>query len=100
MPVRSLPVMARTPLLNIRVDDDTKARWEAAARDSGYSLAEYIREAVDARVEIDAPTKGKRKPAARSPKPTPPDAQSGKSGSRSGMCVHRRRSDQYCSRCD
>lgn len=39
--------MAASPNRNLRVDDETYARWQAAAADAGYSLSEFIRAAVD-----------------------------------------------------
>jgi hypothetical protein len=39
--------MARSELVQLRVDGDTKARWQAAAEDAGYRLSEWIRETCD-----------------------------------------------------
>lgn len=39
--------MARLPLLNIRIHDDDKARWTAAAQKDGRSLAGLIKQAVE-----------------------------------------------------
>jgi len=52
--------MARTPLRNLRVDDETWDRWEAEARDRGYSLSEFIRECVETQMG-DAETTPKKK---------------------------------------
>lgn len=42
--------MARAPLFGIRLDTETRARWQAAADDAGYSLAEFIKAAVEAQI--------------------------------------------------
>lgn len=94
-------------LFPIRVDDETKARWEAAARDAGYSLAEYIREAVNERAATDAgPVKPKAK--ARRTKQIgfglPPKTQTGaatktRSTARTAMCEHRRPPETFCPKC-
>lgn len=93
--------MARTPLLNIRVDDETKQRWDAAARDAGYSLAEFVREAVDARIAADAPKpkakKGNRQPGQIGLDPTLRAAGMG----RTTICEHRIPPTAFCTRgCD
>lgn len=96
--------MARTPLLNLRVDDETKARWEVAAREAGYSLAEYVREAVEERVSVDASAK---KPS-RSRKTAPKEKlltgrvveKGSSSHSRTGMCEHRIPATAHCVKCD
>lgn len=46
--------MARVPLLNLRVDEATKARWQAAADHAGVKLSEFIRQAVNARCDQKA----------------------------------------------
>lgn len=89
--------MARTPHLALRVDDATKARWETAARDAGYSLADYVREAVNARVEADTAPVAPRKPkrAAKGAEPAEPAR-----STRVSMCEHRRPPETYCPKCD
>lgn len=44
----------RTPLLSIRVDAETKARWEAAAARDGLALSEFVRRAVERALLADA----------------------------------------------
>lgn len=94
--------MARTPIFPIRLDDETKARWDAAARDAGYSLAEYIRVAVDDLIERET------KPVAKSKKKAvtkttvrvglDPELRASK-GPRTGLCPHRIPPTAFCSRC-
>jgi len=45
--------VARTPLLNLRVDDATKLRWQAGASERGYTLAEFVRASVEAELAKD-----------------------------------------------
>ncbi len=78
----------------------SRAAWEAAARDCGYTLAEYVREAVDERVEADSgsrkPKKGKAVKTAMSVK-----TDAVKTGTaRTGMCEHRVPATSFCARCD
>jgi len=40
--------MTKTRQLPLRVDDERRARWQAAAADTGYDLSTFIRNAVDA----------------------------------------------------
>lgn len=91
--------MARTPHLALRVDDETKARWEDAATDAGFSLAEYVRDAVDDRVAAE---KAPAKP--RSKRKTEPRSEPMKTGApaktRSGMCPHRIAATSFCKTCD
>lgn len=42
--------MARSPIFNFRLDDDAKARWQAAADEAGEGLSEFIRDAVEDRI--------------------------------------------------
>lgn len=86
--------MARTPLLNLRVDDDRRAVWESAARDAGYTLAEYVREAVDERVAADAGSGRGKRPAKGKTREKPAETV------RTGMCEHRVPAAAYCGRCD
>lgn len=111
--------MARTPLLNLRVDAERKARWEAAAKDAGCSLAEFVRDTIDAvlaepvarelvAMEVEDSKRAANPPPPPSPKPTPPGIEEHgisprrpkKRRERTEMCVHRRRPDQFCSKCD
>lgn len=94
--------------LEIRLDDQTRARWTAAAQDAGYTLAGYVRDAVEARVEQDAPAPKRRRPP-RSPKPTPPGVEEHgvsplpprRGRERAVVCEHRVPPTAYCSRgCD
>jgi len=39
--------MPRDPLRNFRVDDETWARWQAAAGHAGVSVSEWLRQAAD-----------------------------------------------------
>lgn len=52
--------------VEVRVDDETRARWESAARDAGQSLSVFVRDAVEAVVSAPAVRvqAGKRKPSA------------------------------------
>lgn len=62
--------MARVPLLNFRVDDDTKARWQAAADHAGVTLSEYVRDAVEFVIAENLPHPPSRlaaRPPARPP---------------------------------
>lgn len=92
------------PPIQIRLDEETQARWKAAATDAGYSLAEYVREAVEERVSMDSPAKKTGKT-----KKTPPKeklatgivAEKGSSKhARTGLCPHRVPATAFCSRCD
>jgi Family of unknown function (DUF6290) len=81
----------------IRLDDDAKARWQQAADLAGSSLSDFVRAAVEARIEdppgaapprLSPAAAGRRTPASAAP------------GGRTGLCPHRRRPDQFCARCD
>lgn len=114
----------------MRVSEGERARWEAAAAVEGRSLAEWVRRVCDAAADGAAvePRRGaaalekdgltrESRPAAVVAKDASPavvrvegaalwssrDVQiSGRSsaGRRTEMCVHRRRPDEFCSRCD
>lgn len=43
--------MARKPIIPIRADAETKARWEKAAAASMTSLSEFVRAAVEEKIE-------------------------------------------------
>lgn len=43
--------------VEVRVDDEMRARWEAAARDYGQSLPAFIRDTVEAAVTAPEVTK-------------------------------------------
>lgn len=99
--------MPRKPLLTLRIDDETRAKWQAKADDLGYSLSELIRIAVDDLIDREAPkAKPKKKPTVkelrgvivakttRSPFPNNPRNE------RSVMCEHRVPPSAFCSRCD
>lgn len=42
--------MARTPIIPVRADEETKIRWQAAAAAAGDSLSEFVRLAVEERI--------------------------------------------------
>jgi predicted DNA-binding protein len=42
--------VTRSPLFNLRLDEETKARWQARATDAGYTLSEFIRVCVEAQI--------------------------------------------------
>lgn len=44
--------MGRQRLLNIRIDEERRTRWDSAAADAGETLSDFIRDAVDHRVEV------------------------------------------------
>lgn len=89
--------MARaTNKVEIRVDDETRDRWTAAARDAGYQLHEYVKAAVDA--QIDAET---RPPPARRSRGKKGGSPAGETrAARTGLCEHRIPPTSHCSRCD
>jgi hypothetical protein len=41
-----LPLVA-TPQTTIRIDDETKARWTAHAKDDGYTFSEFVKACVE-----------------------------------------------------
>jgi antitoxin component of RelBE/YafQ-DinJ toxin-antitoxin module len=41
-------VGVRTPLLTLRLDEESKARWQAEADLRGLTLSEFVRECVEA----------------------------------------------------
>lgn len=111
----------------MRVSEGERARWEAAAVVEGRSLAEWVRRVCDAAADGAAvePRRGaaalekdgltrESRPAAVVAKDASPAVvrvegaasrnvqTSGRSsaGRRTEMCVHRRRPDEFCSRCD
>lgn len=45
--------MARKPVLPIRLDDEAKARWKAAADGQGQSLADWVRAAAEEKIARD-----------------------------------------------
>lgn len=88
-------------VFQLRLDDSTRARWDAAAKSAGAdSLAGFIRDCVEGAIEGEA-----RKPkpintlppAPVKPKPKKPSMVKGR---RLGMCVHGNGSDVFCKRCD
>lgn len=83
--------MGREPHLALRVDDETKSRWQAAARDAGYTLPEFICAAVEERLSSDAAPKRKTKRAAAGAAPVV--------AARTGMCPHRVPATSFCGRC-
>lgn len=95
-----------TPTYQLRINPEQRDRWEAAARDAGYGLAEWIKATCDDRIEADAaPVKkprGKAKVPAPGATPMRFDTGATKTGrDRTTMCVHRLRPEQHCSRgCD
>lgn len=92
--------MARTPVLNLRVDEATKARWEAAARDAGYLLSEYVRAAVEDRVAADGAPPVRKRPAKKTAGRSQESGSPVPARSRTAMCEHRRPPTAYCARCD
>ena len=60
--------MARgNPPVEVRVDETMRARWQAEARDRGYSLSEFVRECVEAQMsDTPEPSEKKRKKATAS----------------------------------
>lgn len=79
--------------IEVRVDDVSRDRWTAAARDRGYSLSEFVRVAVDDLIEREsAPPRGKKpRKTAAAPEPSPKG--------RTGMCEHRRPPETFCPKC-
>lgn len=78
-----------TPILNLRVDDPTKERWQAAARDAGYSLSEWMKATLNDACSPDRPkTRAQKKAEADAPKV------------RTVRCPHRLLPDQFCRECD
>ena len=55
--------MSETRLVNLRVDENVKDEWQAAADDAGLSLSEFIRGTVNERVGREALVSGKAVPA-------------------------------------
>jgi hypothetical protein len=92
-----------TPILNLRVDDETKARWQAAADLAGYRLSEWIRSCCDARADARAAAtaepekRGGYQPRASGPPPTVPPP---KPGGRASVCEHRIPAGSFCKACD
>jgi hypothetical protein len=42
--------MARKPIIPVRADEETKARWEAAAAEHSTSVSEFVRAAVEEKI--------------------------------------------------
>lgn len=85
--------------IEIRLDDATRDRWAAAARDAGQTLSAFIREAVDSFIEAPVVTKNVRKrgghqPVAAGPPPASPPP-------RPGSCPRERfhRPGTFCKSC-
>lgn len=87
--------MARPQPIQIRVDDETRDRWTAAARDAGYQLHEYVRAAVDAQIDTET-----RPPPARRSRSKKAAATVEARAPRTGLCEHRIPPTSHCSRCD
>lgn len=83
--------------LEIRVDDQTRDRWKAAADDAGYTLTEFVRAAVEDKVaqpKATRPSRAKAKAGAAASKVRA-------STCRASMCEHRIPAGSYCPRgCD
>ena len=106
--------MAATPLLPVRVDAETKARWKAAADERGITLADLVRDSVEAEIAAPPVASPSSWPASRGRKAPKPDgppldpSNHGRSpfrrkrdGKRTEMCPHRIPPTSYCSRgCD
>ena len=45
--------MARTPIRNLRVDDETWGRWDAEAARRGVSTSEFVRVTMDAECGVE-----------------------------------------------
>jgi hypothetical protein len=87
--------MARQPLRTLRVDDETWSGYQAAAVAEGLSMSEWIRNACDGRVA--APT---LEPVLEPLTQAVAGAAEAARAARKEICPHRRRPEEYCSRCD
>lgn len=110
--------MAPSKKIELRLDDAARQRWEAAAADVGDSLSSFIRDCVEDRITNDlneatvAPRRRTRK--VQQSADVPPQSKAGADmanavqdamskaagGGRKQVCPHRRKPDEFCSRCD
>lgn len=106
-----------TPLLSLRVADETKARWKAAAAERGYSLSELVHASVesslkDPRAADDVSRRAveaERRQDQAEPRDTATSDKPARKRSRSaqaessppaaGLCEHRVALTSYCGRC-
>lgn len=88
--------MPRDAPITWRPAKELRARLEAFASDRGDSVTATITDLVstglDAQTETTQPKTRRRGARIEPPRQTP--------GRRDGLCPHRRRPDEFCSRCD
>lgn len=78
--------------VTLRVDAETREKWEAEAKARGYSLSEFVRSCVDAEMAPSVVAAPAKKAARGRVKDESKPA--------SGMCEHRVALTSYCARCE
>lgn len=84
--------MAPTPILAVRVDKATQARWKAGAEERGYELSEFVRSCVESELAPGSPPQPRRD--------TKATRKDDERKARTGLCPHRLGPGQFCRRCD
>lgn len=100
--VYTLPVMAKR-LRSIRVEDAEWASWTERARRDGMSVSDWIRDLCSRAAASGTYTMASTFSSAPSTAAVPARAKrraAAKKRKRTEMCLHRRRPDEFCSRCD